>query len=179
MISGGLQSETVYGPIRIVAAPEAAVPFEIDARAYEEDTFLIMSADPACAGPEEHPIRLMTQLIETRPEPVGSVRVTGQRPLRFLAIVHDVNQDPTWKAEWVKSAIEEIFRETEKRELNAIGLPPLGTLHGKLSIQRFIELLVQALKQTAFHCLRRLWLIVPAGTSAETIKMLQKRMNSV
>jgi hypothetical protein len=172
LIPGGLQSEMKFGPIRIVAAPEKFPPFEVDARAYEEDTFLIMSADPVIAFPEEHPIRMWTQLIETQPEPIGSVRVKGQNPLRFLAIVHDVNQDPTWKEEWVETAIREIFREAEQRKLCTIGLPLLGTLHGTLQFRRFIELLGQVLKQTCINHLKRLWLIVPAGTNSDEILRL-------
>ncbi len=85
VIRGGVQCELAFGPVRIVAAPENRPPFDVDAIAYEEDTWLIMSADPKICQPEEHPIRLMTDLINAQPETVGSVRVQGRNPLRFLA----------------------------------------------------------------------------------------------
>ena len=179
VIQGGLDCQTRCGPIRIVAAPENSPPFEVDARAFEEDTFLIMSADPKVCEPEEHPIRLMTELIECKPETVGSVVVKGQKPLRFLAIVHDVNQDPTWKPEWIESALKEIFCKAEQHKLQSVGIPLLGTLHGKLEENHFVELLAQALRCTAFFYLKRLWLIAPAGFNINLIKMLKAALKQV
>jgi hypothetical protein len=178
LIRGGLHCELPFGPIRIVAAPEKSQPFEVDAVAFEEDTFLIMSADPRISEPEQHPIRLMTDLIEARPEPAGSVLVKGDNPMRFLAVVHDVTQDPTWKEEWVESALGKIFQEAEKRRLRAVGLPLLGTLHGKLAKQRFAVLLSRVLMQTSFVYLKRLWLIAPAGVNSEVIEMLKSKLKS-
>jgi hypothetical protein len=163
----------VFASISITAAPEESPPFEIAAKAFEEDTWLVMSADPKIAEPPEHPIRLMTDLIQAQPEPVGSVLVRGKNPLRFLAIVHDVNQDPTWQEEWIVSALTEIFRASEHRKLQAIGLPLLGTLHGRLEKRRFILLLSRVLKQTPFIHLKYLWLMVPTPQNSEIIKMLE------
>jgi hypothetical protein len=173
LIQGGLQSQTVFAFINVVAAPEESPPFEVDAVAFEEDTWLVMSADPKIADPPEHPIRLMTGLIKARPEPVGSVLVRGKNPLRFLAIVHDVNQDPTWQEEWIESALKEIFKESEQRQLRAIGLPLLGTLHGRLKKRRFILLLSRVLQQTPFKHLKYLWLMVPTPQNSDIINLLE------
>jgi hypothetical protein len=178
VITGGLHCELSFGPLRIVASPEKSRPFMVDAIAFEEDTFLIMSADPMICEPAQHPIRLMTELINARPVPVGSVLVKGNHPLRFLAIVHDVNQDPTWKEEWVASALNKIFQEAELRRLEAVGLPLLGTLHGKLEKKRFAVLLSRALMRTSFLYLRRLWLIAPVGVNLDIITMLKSALNS-
>ncbi len=177
MIPGGLQSQTVFASISIIAAPEESPPFEVDAIAFEEDTWLVMSADPKIVDPPEHPIRLMTDLIETKPEPVGSVMVRDKKPLRFLAIVHDVNQDPTWREEWVEESLKAIFRESEHRNLQAIGLPLLGTLHGKLEKRRFISILGRILRQTPFKHLKQLWLIVPTPQNSEIINWLESENN--
>ncbi len=159
--------------MRIVAAPENSPPFHVEALAFEEDTWLILSADPKFYEPEEHPIRLMTELIEAQPEPVGSVLVKGHSPIRFLAVVHDVDQEPTWREEWVESALNEIFKKAEQRRLRSIGLPMLGTLHGRLDKQRFVVLLARALRQTPFNHLRSLWLVTPAGAGLDIIESLE------
>jgi len=166
-----------FGSTSIVTGPENAPPFEVEAIVYEEDTWLILSADPKVYEPEENPIRLMTELIEAQPNPVGTVLVTGQKPLRFMAVVHDVDQEPTWREEWVESALREIFRKSEQRRLRSVGLPLLGTLHGKLGKQRFVELLGRALTQTTFDHLRRLWIISPAGVGLEIIGSLESILN--
>ena len=162
---------------RIVASPEHLPPFEVDAIVAEEDTFLIMSADTAIRETDEHIVRLMTKLIETEPEPVGSVLVRGQNPIKLLAIVHDVNQEPTWNEEWIMSALEGIFREAERRNLPSIALPLLGTLHGSLEKERFVALLQKTLEQSSIDHLKRLWLIVPVGTSRDIIEMLKSAQN--
>ena len=177
LIDGGLHTETSFHHLRIVAAQETAAPFEVEAIAFEEDTWLVMSADPKICEPPEHPIRLMTDLIETKPEPVGSVVVQGNQPLRFLAIVHDVNQEPTWKEEWIESALREIFRKAEQRRLQAIGLPLIGTLHGRLNNQRFTALLGRVLQQITFDHLKRLWLITSPTVTAEIIEMLEAELS--
>ena len=176
LIDGGLHCETSFHHLRIVAAPATAAPFEVDAIAFEEDTWLVMSADPKICEPQEHPIRLMTDVIEAKPEPVGSVLIQGSQPLRFLAIVHDVNQEPTWQEEWIESALREIFRKAEQRRLQAIGLPLIGTLHGKLSTRRFAALLGRVLQQVAFDHLKRLWLIASPTITSDIVEMLEAEL---
>jgi O-acetyl-ADP-ribose deacetylase (regulator of RNase III) len=91
----------------------------------------------------------------------------------LLAIVHDLNQEPSWREEWVASALEGIFREAESRRLRSIALPFLGTLHGSLKKERFVELLRCALERMSPNHLKRLWLLVPAGTSSKILEMLE------
>jgi hypothetical protein len=140
--------------------------------AFEEDTFLVLSADRRVRDPREPLVRLMTRVIETRPETPGTVLVKGKRPLRLLAIVHDLNQDPSWREEWIVSALDGIFQEAESRRLQSIALPFLGTLHGSLEKERFIELLRSALERMSPNHLKRLWLVVPAGTSSRILEIL-------
>ena len=162
LIQGGLHHSISFGPVRIVSAPEDSPPFRVQALVFEEDTWLIMSANPKTCEPEEHPVRMMTQMIEARPEQVGTVLVRGNNPKRFLAIVHDVDQDPTWRESWVESALIQIFLNAEQRRIQSIGLPLIGTLHGNLQKQHFVELLYKVLVQMTFNHLKRLWLITPA-----------------
>jgi hypothetical protein len=178
LIQGGRQCRIRFGPIDIVTAPQSAAPFEVDALAVEEDTWLIMSAEPTMGDFQEHPIRLMTDLIEARPKPVGSVVVQGRNPMHFMAIVHDVNQDPTCREEWVHGALHAIFREAEHRKLRSLGLPLIGTLHGKLVPHRFVDLFSRVLRRASFKYLRRLWLIAPVPTNAEIINRLQPLLNN-
>ncbi len=64
LIRGGHHFEMSLGSIRIVAAPKDSPPFQVDAVAAEEDTFIVLSADPVVREPKEHPIRLMTRVSE-------------------------------------------------------------------------------------------------------------------
>ncbi len=147
----------------------------MDGIAFEEDTFLVMSADPVVRDPKEPLVRIMTRVIETRPESPGSVLVRGKRPLRLLAIVHDLNQEPSWREEWIASALDRIFQLAEDRELESIALPFLGTLHGKLTKERFLVLLRAAISRNPPTHLKRLWLIVPEATDSKMLDILASK----
>ena len=161
------------GSVEIVAAPENRPPFEVDAVAVEEDTFLVMSADRRVQDPREPLIKIMTRVIETQPKRPGSVFVRGGSPLRFLAVVHDLNEEPTWKEEWIIGALEAIFQEAERRGLRSIALPFLGTLHGSLDKARFLVLLRSVLEKITANHFKRLWLVVPRKTRSKILKNLQ------
>lgn len=173
LIRGGYPYQISLGSLEVVAAPKDRPPFPVDAVAFEEDTFLVLSADREVRDPKEHQVRLMTRLIESRPETPGCVLVKGTRPLRLLAVIHDLDQDPSWRDEWIASALEGIFREAENRKLTSIALPFLGTLHGSLAEERFVVLLRCALERISARYLKRLWLVVPAGTSYKILKILE------
>ena len=178
MIRGGRYAETSFGSVRIVVESENSPPFPVDAVAAEEDTFLVLSAPPVIREPKEHPLQLLTQAIETPPAETGSVLVKGGRPLRLLAIVHDLNQDPSWREEWIADALHRIFREAESRKLEAIALPLLGTKYGSLKKERFMKLLRCALEQGASKNLKRLWLIAPVGLSRKVFEMLESEIKN-
>ena len=176
LIRGGHCFEISFGSLLVVAAPEGRPPFAVDAVAAEEDTFLVLSAEPVVREPKVHPVRLWTQAIEAQPERPGSVLVRGKRPLRLLAIVHDLNREPSWREEWIASALDGIFREAERRKLQSIALPLLGAKHGSLEKQRFVMLLRRALKRTAPRCLKRLWLVMPDKTSCKILETIEAEL---
>ena len=173
LIRGGLDPETTLAFVRIVAAARHRPPFPIDAMVVEEDTFLVLSADRRVKAVKENLLRLMTEIIETKPKELGSIIVRNKRPLQFLAIVHDLNQEPSWKEEWIGKALEEIFQEVERRRLKSLALPLLGTLYGSLEKSRFAVLLRDALLQTTFQHLKQLWLVVPRGTAGNMIRIIE------
>ena len=162
----------------MVVAPESMSPFPVDAVALEEDTFLVMSADPKVRDPQKSLMRIMTEVIETRPEIPGSVLVRGERPLRFLAIVHDLNEEPTWREEWIESTLDKIFHEAENRRLRSIALPLLGTIHGSLEKERFVVLLQRALKRNAVNYPERIWLVVSVGTDSNIFEILNPELET-
>lgn len=146
----------------IAATPETAPPFSVDARVFEEDTHLVLSAPARLPDPPEHPIRVMTAVLEDRGVPPGTVVVREGRPMQLLAVVHDLTRDPTWHEDWIRSAFIEVFRVVEKRRVTALGLPLLGTRHGRLAPELCGEILADVLSE-AGTSLRWLWLIVREG----------------
>jgi len=165
-------SEVWMGSVRLFVAPKEWPPFLADAVVEEEDTYLVLSADPEVQETRQEPGELMAELLKTKPKVPGSVIVRGERPLSLLAIVHDLSRDPSWQEEWVVNALDRILREAQKRKLRSLALPLLATLHGSLDRQRFLRLLQEALERNSPEHLVRLWLVVPAGTAREVLGML-------
>jgi len=176
VITGGLHRTVFYDPIRIVAAPEDSPPFHVEAMAYEEDTFLIMSADPDEVPTDIHPIRMMAELEHFKPQKPGSVVVRKGIPLRLLAVVHDVNQEPTCHEKWVEKALHAVFREVERRGIQSLGIPLLATRHGRLPQSQFARLLGRVIATTTLKSLKRLWVMAPVPDNCEFTAALEEHL---
>jgi hypothetical protein len=155
----------------IRAAPADTPPFPVEAVVAEEDTYLVLSAEPVLREPQEHPLRILQAVHEAEPIAPGSIVVQAATPLRLLAVIHDLAAEPSWREEWIAAAYTGVFEEVAGRGICALGLPLLGTVHGRLPQQRASELLVVALAQSAPSCLEYLWLM---DADATTLQGLQE-----
>ncbi len=147
---------------------------DVDAVALEENTFLVLSADPTPRETHENPESLVRQVSTFEAQPLGSVVVTGEKPLQFLAIVHDLNQEPTCREEWVVSALREIFLQAERHRTRRLALPMLGTVHGSLTPRRFVDLFEAALAESNIERLERIWVVIPDGTGGDVSESLRR-----
>ncbi len=172
ILQGGLHRSISFGNLRIVAAPQESPPFDVAAMTREEDTFLIMDTDPDILPVETHPIRLMAELENFKPRPVGSVIVRKGRPIRLLAVIHDVNEDPPCREIWITRALQNIFQEVERLGLRSLGMPLLAMRHGRLPIKSFARLLGQALSEAPLASLRQLWIVAPLPENARIMELL-------
>lgn len=146
----------VEGAKPIVVQSEQA-PFAIDAMVFEEDTSLVLSADTAVRDPREHPIRLMTSLYDYQDQQPGRVVIREGRTTRMLAVVHDLDQEPTVREKWVLESLRAVFSACQKRKIKALGMEMLGCCHGKLDRDRFRSLLKTALERAATGFPARIW----------------------
>jgi hypothetical protein len=161
------------GPVHVVVAPEHAPPFPIDALAVEEDTHLLLSSDNVVTEPDEEFGALVEAAGKKSTNRPGSVLVRKTKPLRFLAIVHDIDCEPTWREEWIASAINGIVEEAEWRRLASLGMPLIGTRHGNVEMRRVALWLGRCLSHTSFRYLKRVWVIAPEGSETELMWALR------
>ena len=168
------------GGCRLVAAPKDNPPFRVDALVAEEDTFLVLSADPVVKEPRESLEVMIEQVNEIRPEVPGSVLIRRRRnrPLEFLAIIHDLDLVPSWKEEWISSALDKVFREAGVRKVRSIALPLLGTAHGYLAVERAGRILGNALRKGSPLSLQRIWLILPSGTEQKDLENIESNLKN-
>lgn len=173
VIPGGLRREVRLGALRVVAAPDFARPFPVEAMVLEEDTYLVLSATPKIATPEVPPVRLMTELLDFTPETPGSVVVKGQSPVRLLAVVIDVDEDPICQETWIERSLEKVFHLVDTRGIRSLGLQMLGTLHGRIPATRFVRILSGVLGDVKIDLLERLWIDAPIKINGEVARTLQ------
>lgn len=142
-----------------MTAPRHEPPFPVEGVVLEEDTYLVLSAKTRLPERSEHPIRVMTALWEAERKPPGSVVVRPGLRTELLAVVHDLNEEPSWREEWIRTALGRVLEETERRTIAALGMEPLGCVHGRLERDRFEELLKECLAADASETLERLWIM--------------------
>lgn len=153
-----------FRDIQLIISPGNPPPFQIEAQVIEQDTARVLDATHPVSYPSESTEQLITQAVETPALTPGSVLVTSDSPLQFLAVVHDFDQEPSCREKWILEALRGIWRESEQRQLQSIVMPLLGTWHGHLKIERFFELLHRVVEPVPTVHLKRLWLVVPSET---------------
>ena len=164
LIHGGRSSRATQGVVQVVMAPREQPPFAVDAIVVEEDTYLVLSADPRAGEPHpEHPIRVMTSLLEVEPKAPGTIVVRERAPLEFAAIVHDLDEEPSWREEWIVSSLDHALPKRSEGSSARSGLEMLGAIHGRIERPRFLQLLRQALQRCDPRRLERIWLIPPVS----------------
>lgn len=152
--------------LNITRAGIGSPPFRVQAFALEDDTALVLNAQPdvACKM-DEHPIRIMTALYDDVPDSPGCVVVRGHRPFYLHAMVHDFDQEPSFKEAWVSAALSCVFQICEARQVRALALETLGCRHGRLRESKFFELLDAALDDRQFDFLGSVWLVTPGAAT--------------
>lgn len=145
----------------IVVAPLKEQPFLINARVYEEDTFLVLSPPQQIIS---HWGESLSQLLDaskncTEIEPGQVLLDTSTKPLQLRAVVHDLSRDPTCREEWIQSAYTNIFSLCIRKRIKSIGIPLLGTHHGSFPLNRSFELFQESLNSLSESVCQKIWII--------------------
>ena len=144
----------------VTVAPYHRPPFPIQGLVLEEDTWFALSSSPRVREPREHLIRVMTDAWEAEPAEPGSVHVRDEHPFRILAVVHDLSLDPSWRVEWIETALRRSLEVARERGIRSLGIEPLGTVHGRFPVADFDALLERIVKEEPEPALE-LWRIEP------------------
>ena len=160
--------------IDIVVAPKAVPPFDIDAVVEEQDTALILSETGDITEPDSKPAWFLANKLESQTllKP-GSVIKRDGKTIRLLAIVHDLDMEPSWSFEWVAQALDKIIKLSHIQGISSIQLPVLGAQHGRFNIQEFLQLLVIAIKKDQGK-LKKIWLVVPQQDCSKALSILKE-----
>ncbi len=161
LIHGDLDQVVRLGHLSIQLAPQERPPFAVTAVAVEQDTALVLDEEPVLNVPHSS-LKQLGEELEHFTEPVpGSVLVQSGSPYRLYSVVHDLEQEPSWREEWVQKALENLLRLVERQRLSPLALPVLGNRFGNLTPERFVQLLCNAAQAFPPTGNVKIWLIVP------------------
>lgn len=161
--------------VKIVPAPPGAtLVFLVDAQVVEDDRHLVLGADPVPRETYVDPESLLKDARSNIQPVPGTVIARGHQPVRLHAIVHDLDEEPSWREGWVVGALREVFEEVAKRGLHSLALPLLGCVHGSLEPGRFAELFGETLEAAGPENLKEVWLTVPPDVADEIARRLRR-----
>ena len=170
VLEGGRDKHVNVNKLVVKVIQDSLSPLPIDVRLFEEDTFLVLTVDPVMRYTEEHPIRLMTSVAEAKPNKPGSI-ITNNTS--WYAVVHDLDNDPTCRPEWIKKAYRQAFLQGEIKRVRQMGLPPLGSVHGKIPVEQSLKMLIESIKATSFEHLKKIFILVPQKNIEATWQQLR------
>jgi hypothetical protein len=116
------------------------IPAEITV--VEDDTWQLMSAENHLAAYSEHPVRLMTELIDQKPVSTGTVL---RRNNHWKIIIYDLDKDPISRTEWIELAFINLLSETRKPVISSLSMPLPGCSHGPVNAQDSLEIVINSL----------------------------------
>ncbi|HPC82178.1 MAG TPA: hypothetical protein P5234_15495 [Thermoanaerobaculaceae bacterium] len=147
--------------VEVVVVPQCVTPIALAAVVEEEDTYLVLSAEPRVRETGESLGSALAAVRRAHPLPPGSVAMRRGKPVRLLAVVHDLSCTPSWREAWIAAALGGCLRIARRLRLGSLSLPLLGAVHGRFDPERFVSLLRDALAAAEPSALERLWLRAP------------------
>ncbi len=130
----------------------------VDAVVEEQDTNLILGKSPVILDTIESFPAMVKKMEQQACEKVGNVLVRQSIPIRFIAIVYDVEHTPIGKTAWIEEAIRNILAQCEKHRIKTLAMPLLGTSYGKLEEENIIQLLQDSLIQNRQQTLKKIFI---------------------
>ncbi len=150
-----------FGLANITVSEAGAPPFEVDAVVIEQDTSLLMDPDVPVRDPGLSFWRLARAAARQRGGEPGRVLVRrGAGVVRLWAVVHDLEQLPTCRREWIAEALVGVVAEAQRRGVTALTLPALGLATGTVSMPELLDMLAAAMRRAALVRSLRVWIPV-------------------
>jgi hypothetical protein len=171
VLKGGRGKQATIKTVSVCVVPDSLSPLPAEVRVFEEDTHLVLTVDPVIRYTEEHPIRLMTSVMEAKPRKPGSIVTNNSN---WYAVVHDLDREPTWRQAWIEKAYREILLLVEKKRIRKIAVPLLGSAHGKFSQDESMRMLLQAIDAAILKQLKNILILVPSHDCGAAGQLLQK-----
>lgn len=162
--------------VEIYIVFENQQPFSTQIQVVEQDNSLVLEADNEIRDPGmDKPAWYLANTLEQQPLcKMGEVIVKPGHPETLWAIIHDLDLNPTWRREWIETAVESLLTFCEEHAIYSIALPILGAQFGRFETTDFIQLLLRALNKNHPSHLKRIALVVTITQSQAARALLEK-----
>ncbi len=176
-----------FAGIEVSVVHSKLPPLNVSAIVEEQDTDRVLGECTEIRDPGDMPVWYLANKLSSAPQKrTGCVVVCGQHPCTLQAIVHDLDEDPSWSYDWIAEALHNIFSLTIEKNISSIQLPMLGNVHGRFGLENFIALFVEKLdefvntngKTLQRMPLRRIWLMVPDDQCEKAFSILKNKAAS-
>jgi len=118
----------------IIVKPRGVSPFEVELVVFEEDTYMLLSAGNFARDTRRDTGELIHEMEEFTPPAPGELLVKGNRA---YAIVHDLEQEPSCRPEWVDAALDALMVHCRRKGIRSLAIQPLGCVHGTGTVDDF------------------------------------------
>lgn len=168
------QSQVIINDVAIVIVADNLAPDDVAAVVEEQDTALVLGKPSKITVSDEQPSWVLANKLESQDElDPGSVIIRDNKTIKLLAVVHDLSQDPSWKAKWIEKAMNNIFNISNSYGIRSIKLPILGAQYGRYPMEDFLSLLAQRILQHSAS-FEKIWLVVPKENCQQAISYLKE-----
>ncbi len=171
LIIGGIAGKIKINKVAIEVISDSVIPLPVDVRVFEEDTYLVLTVDPVMRYTDEHPIKLMTHILDAKPQKPGSV-ITKEKS--WYAVVHDLDAEPVCRENWIASAYMKSLKLAEGKGISRLGFPLLGTVHGQFPSRESMGLLLREIRSRPFSRLKKIVILAENGFEDELRKILSE-----
>ena len=168
------QSQVIINGVAVIVIADSLAPGDVAAVVEEQDTALVLGKPTKITVNEEQPSWVLANKLESQDElDPGSVIIRDNKIIKLLAVVHDLAKEPSWKAEWIEQALNNVFNISNSYGIRTIKLPILGAQHGRYPMEDFISLLAQRIDHHPAS-FEKIWLVVPKEKCQQALSYLRK-----
>ncbi|MDX1335973.1 MAG: hypothetical protein R3312_09320, partial [Gammaproteobacteria bacterium] len=103
----------------------------------------------------QHPVRVMTDLLDQEPSRPGDVLVQGTH---WYAINYDLDQDPICRPQWLRESMQAILTLAAENHISSLCIPLPGVAHGHISMTDSIEIIWDVIQDFPSEQALSLWI---------------------
>lgn len=176
LIEGGRDHGWQLGSVRLLIESAEGPSFVPDFQLVEDDTYRVVAAAPEFREVEEHPVRLMTELVHQEPLEPGSAH---REKRRIVLVIYDLELEPICGPVAIRNALRAAIGIAQGAGAASVALPVPGRRHGRTALRTGIGLAIDALRGTPAGTLRTAVLQPQARDREQVFELLTERLGTL